>query len=250
MKKKLTLLIALSIMIAYVMAPITVVANEVPEESYDIVITEPQKPVYILPIEDVEEEIVEETVELLTIDEVVQEINKGLWGNGEERKNKLIEAGYDYEEVQKKLSELIINNPVNKPAAAINQTEMMNYVWNLMRAKGWSENLCAGILGNMIAESGVRPDAIGDRGRSYGLCQWNGARRRTLETVYGISVEGQINFLAYELESYPEILYSTKSCEEIAYDFCVKFERPSNKYSKAEKRKALATGVYNTFVNK
>ena len=36
----------------------------------------------------------------------------------------------------------------------------------------------------------------------------------------------------------------------IDYDFCVKFERPSNKYSKAEKRKALATGVYNTFVNK
>ena len=33
-------------------------------------------------------------------EEIVSEINSGLWGNGEERKNRLIEAGYDYDTIQ------------------------------------------------------------------------------------------------------------------------------------------------------
>lgn len=33
-------------------------------------------------------------------EEIVSEINSGLWGNGEERKTRLIEAGYDYDAIQ------------------------------------------------------------------------------------------------------------------------------------------------------
>ena len=38
--------------------------------------------------------------ELLTIDEIATEVIRGDWGNGEERKRKLEEAGYNYYEVQ------------------------------------------------------------------------------------------------------------------------------------------------------
>ena len=42
-----------------------------------------------------------------SVDEIAREVIQGKWGNGEERKKRLIAAGYDYEEVQKKVNKLI-----------------------------------------------------------------------------------------------------------------------------------------------
>lgn len=42
-----------------------------------------------------------------TIDEIAKEVIEGKWGNGEERKNKLMQAGYDYTAVQNKVNELL-----------------------------------------------------------------------------------------------------------------------------------------------
>ncbi|MDY4996778.1 MAG: GH25 family lysozyme [Bacilli bacterium] len=43
-------------------------------------------------------------------EELVQEVIEGKWGNGEERKNKLIRSGYSYEEIQKKVNEKLNSN--------------------------------------------------------------------------------------------------------------------------------------------
>lgn len=45
-----------------------------------------------------------------SIEELVQEVIEGKWGNGEERKNKLIRSGYSYEEIQKKVNEKLSSN--------------------------------------------------------------------------------------------------------------------------------------------
>lgn len=42
-----------------------------------------------------------------SVDEIAREVIQGKWGNGEGRKKKLIAAGYDYAEVQKKVNKLI-----------------------------------------------------------------------------------------------------------------------------------------------
>ena len=42
-----------------------------------------------------------------SVDEIAREVIQGKWGNGEERKKRLIAAGYDYEEVQKKVNKII-----------------------------------------------------------------------------------------------------------------------------------------------
>lgn len=42
-----------------------------------------------------------------SIDELAQEVIAGHWGNGEDRKNKLVAAGYDYEAVQNKVNEIL-----------------------------------------------------------------------------------------------------------------------------------------------
>ena len=42
-----------------------------------------------------------------TIDEIAHEVIRGLWGNGQDRKDRLTKAGYDYSTIQKRVNELI-----------------------------------------------------------------------------------------------------------------------------------------------
>lgn len=42
-----------------------------------------------------------------TLDEIAKEVVDGLWGNGDYRKNGLINAGYDYDAVQKRVNEIL-----------------------------------------------------------------------------------------------------------------------------------------------
>ena len=42
-----------------------------------------------------------------TVDELAQEVLEGKWGNGDERKKRLTEAGYDYDAVQKRVNEML-----------------------------------------------------------------------------------------------------------------------------------------------
>ena len=42
-----------------------------------------------------------------SVDEVAREVIQGKWGNGAERKKRLTDAGYDYNEVQKRVNALL-----------------------------------------------------------------------------------------------------------------------------------------------
>ena len=48
-----------------------------------------------------------ETEKLKSVDEIAREVIRGNWGNGNERKEKLIAAGYDYTQIQKRVNELL-----------------------------------------------------------------------------------------------------------------------------------------------
>ena len=45
-----------------------------------------------------------------TVEELAQEVIAGKWGNGEERKERLEKAGYNYNEVQNRVNEILQNN--------------------------------------------------------------------------------------------------------------------------------------------
>ena len=49
-----------------------------------------------------------------TVDELAQEVLNGLWGNGQERCDKLTAAGYNYDDVQKRVNEILYNTPPKK----------------------------------------------------------------------------------------------------------------------------------------
>ncbi len=57
-----------------------------------------------------------------SVDEVAKEVIRGEWGNGDERYNRLTNAGYNYNEVQAKVNELLNSNkptPVPTPSVDI-----------------------------------------------------------------------------------------------------------------------------------
>lgn len=57
-----------------------------------------------------------------TIDQLAQEVIAGKWGSGTDRKNKLQEAGYDYNAVQNRVNELLgAGIPAPTPAKSIEQ---------------------------------------------------------------------------------------------------------------------------------
>lgn len=65
-----------------------------------------------------------------SIDEIAQEVINGQWGNGQDRKNRLTNAGYDASAVQNKVNEMLgaksnINQKSNKEIAQ----EVINGVW-------------------------------------------------------------------------------------------------------------------------
>ena len=59
-------------------------------------------------------------------DELADEVLKGLWGNGDKRRFNLIKAGYNYEEVQKKVNEKVKRKDINKIARDVIQGKFGN----------------------------------------------------------------------------------------------------------------------------
>ena len=114
----------------------------------------------------------------------------------------------------------------------------------------------AGILGNFMTESGdinLNTSAIGDYGKSFGVGQWNGSRRKNLETFAkelgkdSTDLETQIRFAWQEMTDKKlgqtsfkilENLLKTKTAESAAEVFMRRFERPSVPHLKHRQRNA------------
>lgn len=65
-----------------------------------------------------------------SVDEVAQEVLNGLWGNGQVRKDRLTNAGYDYSAVQSKVNELVTSvEKSNLKPIEIIAREVINGDW-------------------------------------------------------------------------------------------------------------------------
>lgn len=97
MKRMVSILIALSIIIGYSILPVVAANNSTVEQQ--VMAEETDEPVRSPIVEIV---VVEETPKpvLLSLEEIVKEVKQGKWSNGQERKTALEQAGYDYEVIQ------------------------------------------------------------------------------------------------------------------------------------------------------
>ena len=281
-KKKLTLLIALSIIIITTVTTFIVEAVK-PETKVEPMAT--VEDVDPLPPSAVEESVIEEEkievveeepkVELLSVEEIAKQVINGDWSSGEERKTRLTEAGYNYDEVQAKVAELMPKpQPVKEPAAAPSITlptgeyPEAQLIWDTMISWGWTAETCAGIIGNMMAEIGGGTLNLSNwnsnGGCGYGLIQWTGGRRSTLKSRYGSypTIEQQLIFMRDELfginntrqqvsSSVLNKIMNTngnESPESIAFCFASNYERCASRYR--AKRQGYARIAYEYFMNK
>lgn len=84
------------------------------------------------------------------------------------------------------------------------QEAFLRKIVDYFKSKGWTAAMAYGMASNMYAETSFRPDLWGDKGKSYGLCQWQAPRRSTFYSVYGVPmheapVERQFDFVIHEL---------------------------------------------------
>ena len=116
-------------------------------------------------------------------------------------------------------------------------------VWLYMKEEfGWNDIVCAGIMGNMMAECGGcwTSDLDWDVSSSsgYGMIQWLGGRKQQLFNIYGNSpsIEDQLNFMKDELfgtngvtkqvtDSQLDKIINADNPENCAYAFACYYER-------------------------
>lgn len=137
-------------------------------------------------------------------------------------------------------------------------------VWLYMKNEfGWNDIVCAGIMGNMMAECGgcwtSDLDWSLNEPGGFGMIQWLGSRRKQLFSIYGKmpSIENQLNFMKDELygtngvskqvsEKQLNKIMNAETPEECAFAFASYFERCSEKHRAP--RRGYARTAYEYFV--
>lgn len=137
-------------------------------------------------------------------------------------------------------------------------------VWLYMKNElGYSDIVCAGIMGNMMAECGGcwTSDLDWDVSSSsgFGMIQWLGGRKKQLFSIYGDtpSIEDQLNFMHDELygtdgvtwqvtQSQLDKIMKAETPEQCAYAFACYFERCGEGHRAP--RRGYARRAYEYFV--
>lgn len=167
--------------------------------------------------------------------------------------------GIPYQPIQYEQKEI-------KPSTSIGDRQ--KYAMDFFISKGLEPHQAAGIVGNLMLESGDKTlnktDAIGDKkfgpaGSSYGIAQWRLDRRTGLKNFAAkrgkpmSDFETQLEYVWEEINSSQkpykvlEGLLNSKTAEEAAESFMKSFERPSSdpKINGIEKRKKYAKSLLN-----
>lgn len=137
-------------------------------------------------------------------------------------------------------------------------------VWDALIDYGLSPEVASGIIGNIMAEIGGQTLDFSEwkywsRGTHYGICQWGGGRKQNLLNNFGPDLEDQVEFLLYELKremntygyiyktgfGYNEFIAMT-DVEQAALAFAKSYERCSSKYYNI--RMTNAKKAYNYFM--
>lgn len=119
--------------------------------------------------------------------------------------------------------------------------------------KGLTPHIAAGIVGNLIVESGLDPTAVGDNGSAYGLAQWRLDRRDNLkkfakERGKDISdFDTQLEFLWHELNgNYKQVLnklLGARDATQATDIFMRGYERPNPTYAHFKRRAAYTNSL-------
>lgn len=225
------------------------------ETSEPIVETEPEEEVIILDVVEVER------VEPTTLDEANTALEDAIFRRDTAKSvyEGLLLLGYAEEhpavvmaqtnlenaetDVEYYTEQQIIFQEAYEWEARASEYPIATQVWLYMKNElGFSDIVCAGIMGNMMAECGGcwTSDLDWDVSSSsgYGMIQWLGGRKNQLFSIYGSSpsIEDQLNFMKDELygtngvtkqvtDSQLDKIINAETPEDCAYAFACYYER-------------------------
>lgn len=145
------------------------------------------------------------------------------------------------------------NLPTGKPGSR-------NAAMAFFMKKGWTREQSAGIVANLIAESNMKPGAVGDGKRAYGIAQWHPDRQADFQrwagkSIRGSSVEEQMGFVHFELTQGKEQdagrrLSRARTAGAAGEIVSRYYERPYHKDAEARKRAAMASKIASTPISK
>ena len=132
--------------------------------------------------------------------------------------------------------------------------ERSKYIQKKLISMGFTASAAAGVVGNLVQESGLRTDAIGDNGTSGGLAQWHNERLDALKRFAAArgkewtDLNTQIEFLAEEMRtSYADTYAKMQNAElpEIAGQIMTdEYEIPDPASANYSQRRANARAAY------
>lgn len=132
--------------------------------------------------------------------------------------------------------------------------ERSKYIQQKLMSMGFTASAAAGVVGNLVQESGLRTDAIGDNGTSGGLAQWHNERLDALKRFAAArgkkwtDLDTQIEFLAEEMRtSYADTYAKMQNAElpEIAGQIMTdEYEIPDPASANYAQRQANARAAY------
>ena len=143
---------------------------------------------------------------------------------------------------------------INAAADENSTGERSKYIQQKLMSMGFTASAAAGVVGNLVQESGLRTDAIGDNGTSGGLAQWHNERLDALKRFAAArgkdwtDLDTQIEFLAEEMRtSYADTYAKMQSAElpEIAGQIMTdEYEIPDPASANYAQRQANARAAY------
>ena len=270
MKRKIICLVAILSLLCAGLIAITASANQpistepvatiseayIPSEPSELVLeTEPEEEIIIL--ENVEVERVEPT----TLDEANIALENAIFRRDTTKSvyEGLLLLGYDTEhpavvmaktdfenaeaDVEYYTEQQLIRQEEESWRVRAEAYPVATQAWLYMKNElGFSDIVCAGIMGNMMVECGGcwTSDLDWDVSSSsgYGMIQWLGGRKQQLFSIYGSnpSVENQLNFVKDELygtngvtkqvtDSQLDKIMNAETPEDCAYAFACYYER-------------------------
>ena len=273
MKRKIICLVAiLSLLCAGLVAIITITASAnqdmpaepvatiseayIPSESSEPVLeTEPEEEIIIL------ENVEVERVEPATLDEANTALEDAIFRRDTTKSvhEGLLLLGYDTEhpavvmaktdlenaeaDVEYYTEQQLIRQEEENWKVRAEEYPVATQAWLYMKNElGFSDIVCAGIMGNMMAECGgcwtsdLDWDVHSSSG--FGMIQWLGGRKQQLFSIYGSnpSVENQLDFVKDELygtngvtkqvtDSQLDKIINAETPEDCAYAFACYYER-------------------------
>lgn len=146
-----------------------------------------------------------------------------------------------------------------KYTQGLGEYPIATYIWFYMKEQGWSDYVCAGIMGNIMQETGGRTlniDYLYDGNGYYGMCCW---KKQHHPEVVRLGLEGQCEYLVKTVSKVMDshgYLYQegytfqdflrAESVEEVAAAFMIVYERPE--HTNPTKRVENGEQAYEYFV--